>query len=113
MADRHGDETGCEGALADRHGGFAASEGAVAGFQARRSVGGFVGPAGRVVLEWRSGASVDRETKKRLYNACNPDEPLAPDDPRNVDVDALGTPVPAGRPGRRGSPSASSSRTGR
>jgi hypothetical protein len=32
---------------------------------------------------------VDRDTRKRLYNLCDPKEPLAPDDPRNVDVDAL------------------------
>ena len=28
---------------------------------------------------------------RNLYNACNPDEPLSPDDPRNVNFDALGT----------------------
>jgi hypothetical protein len=51
---------------------------------------------------------VDRETKKRLYNACNPDEPLGPEDPRNVDVDAIDAPLPTGArpmiPGPRGAP---------
>jgi hypothetical protein len=32
---------------------------------------------------------VDRVTQKRLFNLCDPEEPLAPDDPRNVDVDAM------------------------
>lgn len=33
--------------------------------------------------------SIDRATRKILYNLCSPDEPLAPEDARNVDIDAL------------------------
>jgi hypothetical protein len=32
---------------------------------------------------------VNLATRKRLFNLCDPREPLAPDDPRNVDVDTL------------------------
>ena len=39
---------------------------------------------------------VDLKTRKRLFNLCDPAEPLDPDDPRNVDIDALeGLDVPA------------------
>ncbi len=33
---------------------------------------------------------MDHETKAYYYNRCNPDEPLPPDDQRNVDIDAAG-----------------------
>lgn len=32
---------------------------------------------------------MDRDTQKRLYNLCDPAEPLAPTDPRAIDLDAL------------------------
>jgi hypothetical protein len=32
---------------------------------------------------------MDFETRKKYYNLCDPDEPLEPDDARNVDLDAL------------------------
>src|SRR5687767_15921346 len=31
---------------------------------------------------------MDLKTLRKLYNACNPEEALDPDDPRNVDIDA-------------------------
>lgn len=31
---------------------------------------------------------MDLKTLRKLYNACNPEEALEPDDPRNVDIDA-------------------------
>ncbi|MBC8426874.1 hypothetical protein H8E07_22395, partial [bacterium] len=34
---------------------------------------------------------MDFETRKRLYNRCDPQESLAPDDDRNVDFDAIGS----------------------
>lgn len=40
---------------------------------------------------------MDLATRKRLYNLCRPEEPLAPDDPRCVDVDALPGNVRGGR----------------
>jgi hypothetical protein len=33
---------------------------------------------------------MDFETRKRYYNRCRPDEPLSPDDERNVDLDEFG-----------------------
>ncbi len=51
-------------------------------------------PAGRllareadVLLEWAE--PVDRVTRKRLFNLCDPGEPLAPGDPRYLDIDAM------------------------
>lgn len=35
---------------------------------------------------------MDRARRKQLFNACNPHESLAPDDPRNVALDELGGP---------------------
>ncbi len=37
-------------------------------------------------------AAMDRARRKQLYNACKPEESLAPDDPRNVQLDAFGEP---------------------
>lgn len=34
---------------------------------------------------------MDQKTRRRLYNQCKPNEPLHPEDPRNVDVDRAGT----------------------
>lgn len=35
---------------------------------------------------------MDRARRKQLYNACKPEESLAPDDPRNVQLDGFGGP---------------------
>lgn len=32
---------------------------------------------------------MDFETRKKYYNRCKPDEPLAPDDPRNLNIDTF------------------------
>ncbi len=40
---------------------------------------------------------MDEETQSRLYAACRPDEPIAPDDPRHFDFDQFGL---RGRPWR-------------
>lgn len=37
-------------------------------------------------------AAMDLARRKQLYNACKPEESLAPDDPRNVQLDAFGEP---------------------
>lgn len=36
--------------------------------------------------------AMDRARRKQLFNACKPEEPLAPNDPRNVELDELGSP---------------------
>lgn len=43
-----------------------------------------------------SSSSMDEATIRRIYNACDPGEPLAPNDPRNVDVDSERFGMPRG-----------------